>query len=265
MGIGPLVAWRRASLALARPHVRLARRRSALATGGLLLVARRRLVAARPRRLHLLGLRPGHRSRYEFARGTSARHATAHEGWGSALLVADRPQPPALRRLHRPCRHRAARHRRRRLERLRHEARGGAAHARRLDGRRRLPPTYRETVDRQGDNAVERRALITVQRRGDDLGTLEPARTRYLAEQQVSREVAIRSDLLTGEDLFLNADDFPRGGGVRLEASVKPLVNLIWLAGLVFLLGSAVVMWPDAREQRRLALRYAQAPAAVRP
>jgi cytochrome c biogenesis factor len=125
--------------------------------------------------------------------------------------------------------------------------------------------TYRGTVDREGQNAVERRALIAVERRGDDLGTLEPGKNSYFAEQQVSREVAIRSDWLTGEDLFLNADDFPPGGGVRLEASVKPLVNLLWLAGLVFLIGSAVAMWPDAREQRRLALRYAQVPAAAGP
>ena len=38
---------------------------------------------------------------------------------------------------------------------------------------------------------------------------------------------------------------------------VNPLVNLIWLSGLVFVLGSVVAMWPDAREQRRLAARFA--------
>jgi hypothetical protein len=32
-------------------------------------------------------------------------------------------------------------------------------------------------------------------------------------------------------------------------------VNLIWLAGGVFLLGSIITLWPDAREQRRLAAR----------
>ena len=42
---------------------------------------------------------------------------------------------------------------------------------------------------------------------------------------------------------------------------VNPLVNLIWLAGLVFLLGSLVAMWPDAREQRRLARRFAESNA----
>ena len=40
---------------------------------------------------------------------------------------------------------------------------------------------------------------------------------------------------------------------------VKPLVNLIWLAGFVFLVGSLVALWPDAREQRRLVARLALA------
>jgi hypothetical protein len=42
-------------------------------------------------------------------------------------------------------------------------------------------------------------------------------------------------------------------------------VNLIWLAGLVFVLGALITLWPDAREQRRLAIRYegAEAPAGT--
>jgi hypothetical protein len=36
-------------------------------------------------------------------------------------------------------------------------------------------------------------------------------------------------------------------------------VNLIWLAGLVFLFGSLITLWPDPREERRLAARYALA------
>ena len=56
----------------------------------------------------------------------------------------------------------------------------------------------------------------------------------------------------------VNAD-----GTVFLRVFVKPLVNLIWLAGVLFLLGSVVALWPDAREERRLALRYDEAGARV--
>jgi len=48
---------------------------------------------------------------------------------------------------------------------------------------------------------------------------------------------------------------------VVVKALVNPLVDLIWLAGFVFLLGSLIAMWPDEREQRRLARRGAPVPA----
>ena len=91
------------------------------------------------------------------------------------------------------------------------------------------------------------------------------ARTRYTAERQVSNEVGIRSDLVTGEDLFVIAEQVNADGSVYVRAFVKPLVNLIWLAGLVFVLGALITLWPDAREQRRLALRYEGAEAPARP
>jgi cytochrome c-type biogenesis protein CcmF len=122
--------------------------------------------------------------------------------------------------------------------------------------------TYLDTVERRGANAREVRARLAVERDGEPLGTLEPGKNDYFAEQQVSNEVAIRSDPLRGEDLFVIADQF-RDGVVFLEVIVNPLVNLIWLAGLVYLLGSVVAMWPDAREQRRLARRFAEGDAAL--
>ena len=51
------------------------------------------------------------------------------------------------------------------------------------------------------------------------------------------------------------ADQIDPDGTVYFKVFVKPLVNLIWLAGLVFVLGALIAMWPDARA-RRLALRY---------
>jgi cytochrome c-type biogenesis protein CcmF len=121
--------------------------------------------------------------------------------------------------------------------------------------------SYRGAVQREGRNALELRALVDVRKDGTSLGRLEPGKNQYRAEQQVSNEVGIHSDWLTGEDLFLVAQRIYGSGDVQLRVFVKPLVNLLWVAGIVFLLGSVVAMWPDAREQRRLALRYAPARA----
>ncbi|HEV2713299.1 MAG TPA: heme lyase CcmF/NrfE family subunit [Gaiellaceae bacterium] len=120
--------------------------------------------------------------------------------------------------------------------------------------------TYRGATRERGANAVEVRALVDVARGGAHLGTMRPGKNQYLAEQQISNEAAIRSDRLNGEDLFLIAEQI-RPDGVFLKVLVKPLVNVIWLAGFVFLGGSSIALWPDAREQRRLALRYGRGEA----
>jgi cytochrome c-type biogenesis protein CcmF len=121
--------------------------------------------------------------------------------------------------------------------------------------------TYRGTVVTRAVNARELRALVDVRRDGEYLGTLRPGKNSYDVEQQVSSEAAIRSDRLTLEDLFLILDGANDDGSAQLQAFVKPLVNLIWLAGLVFFGGALIALWPDPVEQRRLQERYALQPA----
>jgi cytochrome c-type biogenesis protein CcmF len=116
--------------------------------------------------------------------------------------------------------------------------------------------TYDRLVSRDGPNATEVRAILDVRRDGDRLGTLASGKNNYRAEQQVSNEVGIRSDPLTGEDLFVIADKINTDESVVFKVFVKPLVNLIWAAGFVFFVGALVAMWPSAAEQRRLAARY---------
>ena len=114
---------------------------------------------------------------------------------------------------------------------------------------------YRALQERSSANATEIRAILDVRRGSHDLGTLKAGKNAYTIEQQVSNEVGIRSDKLTGEDLFVIAEQINPDGTVYFRVFVKPLVNLIWLAGLVFLLGSVITLWPDRREQRRLVAR----------
>jgi cytochrome c-type biogenesis protein CcmF len=121
--------------------------------------------------------------------------------------------------------------------------------------------TYLGAVARNGPNDVEERARLAVSRGGDNLGVLMAGKNRYPAEGQVSNEVAIHSDWLRAQDLFVIGDQFNKDGSVVLKVLVNPLVDLVWLAGIVFLLGSLIAMWPDPREQRRLARRAAPVPA----
>jgi cytochrome c-type biogenesis protein CcmF len=117
---------------------------------------------------------------------------------------------------------------------------------------------YSSLDERVVSNATEIRATLDVRRGDRDLGTLQAGKNAYTVEEQVSNEVGIRSDPLTGEDLFVIAEQINPDGTVNFRVFVKPLVNLIWLAGLVFLVGSLITLWPDRREQRRLVARASE-------
>jgi cytochrome c-type biogenesis protein CcmF len=108
----------------------------------------------------------------------------------------------------------------------------------------------------RGPNYKAIRAVVGEYRDGKHVATLRPGKNDYLAEDQVNNEVAIRHSWLTGADSFLSVDQVNTNGSVDLKVFEKPLINLIWLAGIVFVGGSLIALWPDAREERRLAERY---------
>ena len=108
---------------------------------------------------------------------------------------------------------------------------------------------YRSLDERQTANATEIRATLDVTRGDLTSERLRPARTRTRSSSRCPT-AGDQSDRLTGEDLFVIAEQIDPDGSVL--PGLRTLVNLIWLAGLVFLLGSAITLWPDRREQRRL-------------
>ncbi len=260
MGIGPLVAWRRASLrALGRTF--LWPLTAAIAAGVALLAAgagsSRVGVIAYTFSVFVLASIV-----LEFARGTSARKALGGVGWAGAFSSL------------------IARNRRRYGGYVVHAAivllAIGVAGSSAYETVREARLQKGESMSVAGDRLVFRgyetalesnhraiRALVDVYRGGEYLGRYKPGKNQYFAEDQVSNEVSIRHDWLTGGDLFLIADQVNSDGSIDLKALQKPLVNLIWLAGFVFLGGSLIALWPDAREERRLAERYAGATVRI--
>jgi cytochrome c-type biogenesis protein CcmF len=105
---------------------------------------------------------------------------------------------------------------------------------------------------------LENRALLDFSGRAS--GTL----TSSLVQSSVlgpSHEVGIHTNWLRAEDLYVILEQQNPDGSILFQILVKPLINLIWIAGYLFLVGSAVALWPDAREQRRLVSRLAFARA----
>ena len=255
MGIGPLVAWRRSSLralasSLAWPSA------AALVAGALLLAAGAGssipgLIAYSFSAFVLAAIA------LEFVRGTRVRKALGAPSWPAAFASL------------------VARNRRRYGGYVVHAAvvllaigvAGSSAY-----GSTRIAELQRGETMRVGGyelrylgsdvsrrpNREELRARLAVSRGGEPLGVYQAGKNRYFAERQTSNEVSIRTDWLRAEDLFIIGDQFNRDGSVVVKVHVNPLVNLIWLAGIIFVLGSLITLWPDVREQRRLAERFEQ-------
>jgi cytochrome c-type biogenesis protein CcmF len=256
MGIGPLVAWRRTSPRALRETLLWP---SVVAiAAGVLLIALGAGSSTAGLLAYTFSIFALAAIVLEFARGTRARKALGAPGWWAAFSGL------------------IARNRRRYGGYIVHAAivllaigvAGSSAYGATKIQRfrpgdtmriRGYELTYLGSVQRRAANHQEIRARVAVSRDGKSLGTLAAGKNAYFAEQQTSNEVAIRTDWLRAEDLFVIGDEFKfRKNGVTavyLKVLVKPLVNLIWLAGFVFLLGSVIALWPDAREQRRLVRR----------
>jgi cytochrome c-type biogenesis protein CcmF len=111
----------------------------------------------------------------------------------------------------------------------------------------------------ESGSSVETSALLSYS--GRISGTMETSQVNSSA-LGVSREVGIRTNWLRAEDLYTILDAVGQHGSAYIIVEVEPLVNLIWFAGYLFLAGALVAMWPNAREQRRLATRLSLARAA---
>jgi cytochrome c-type biogenesis protein CcmF len=120
--------------------------------------------------------------------------------------------------------------------------------------------TYRNLESTQGPNYKGFRALLDVSRGGSHVATVDPGENVYPIEGPAN-EASVYHDPRTLGDVFTIAQ-IQKGNTIDLKVLVKPLVNLIWAAGFLFVFGALIAMWPDPVEQRRLAERYA-AGAAV--
>jgi cytochrome c-type biogenesis protein CcmF len=100
-------------------------------------------------------------------------------------------------------------------------------------------------------NALQLRAQLAVFRGGARIGTVVAGKNRYVVEGETSNEAAIRTDWRRAEDLFVIAEQFDANGTVWVKVLVNPLVDLIWLSGGIFLLGSLVTLWPQRRKPER--------------
>ena len=99
-------------------------------------------------------------------------------------------------------------------------------------------------------------ALMTVYRNGERVDIVRPERRFYPVMDQASTEVGIISTLV--EDLYVIPRDVDLDSGadrVVFEVKTLPLVPWIWSGGLLVAIGAVVGLWPPAPRRARVAHR----------
>ncbi len=102
-------------------------------------------------------------------------------------------------------------------------------------------------------------ALLSVQRNGKPAGSLTTEKRWYRVNQQEVTEVGIRSTPL--EDLYVIlaqvenmegvvAND-PNAQRIVTQVMINPLVGWIWYGGVILTVGALIALWPTAEVRRR--------------
>ena len=104
---------------------------------------------------------------------------------------------------------------------------------------------------RQMMNGTHLAVVAGFQIRNSDtpVGRLEPAKLFYPSQQQPVARVAIRSTWR--EDLYVILTDFAQdGSAATIKAMVNPLLMWLWIGAAVITVGTAWALLPDRRERR---------------
>jgi len=107
--------------------------------------------------------------------------------------------------------------------------------------------TCTEVIDGSTPNYSWMKARLDISKNGRAMGSLEPEKRFYMASEQPTSEVALRSSLI--EDLYVVfagvSDDRQH---IVMQVFLNPLVVWVWIGSIVFALGTIVAILPDGRE-----------------
>ena len=245
-GVGPLIAWRRASPANLRRQLRTPVAVGLLTTVAVALALRGR-IGFFPLTTWGLAAFVGTAILQEYARALRARTRSGREGMLRALwrLLQKNPRRYGGYVVH--------------LgvvfifvgiagaafneERLQNLSPGDSFH---VDGYRLEYLTARPLPAGHYGGAVARIALFDGDR---PLGTMTPEKRMYWLEDQPSSIPAVWSTL--GEDLYVILTAVESDGSATLKVYRNPLVNWIWIGGLTFVLGTLLILWPHPETRSR--------------
>jgi cytochrome c-type biogenesis protein CcmF len=92
-------------------------------------------------------------------------------------------------------------------------------------------------------------ARIALYRDDRPLAVMAPEKRVYWLEEQPASIPSVYSTL--SEDLYIILTAVESDGSATLKVYLNPLVNWIWIGTAIFVLGTLAVMWPHSLERRR--------------
>ena len=92
-------------------------------------------------------------------------------------------------------------------------------------------------------------AQLAVEKNGKRIWTARPEKEFYKGQNRPVSEVDVRSTLAS--DLYVILADFSEDESATIKVYHNPMVKWLWMGGWVIAIGTMVTAWPDRLEQRR--------------
>jgi cytochrome c-type biogenesis protein CcmF len=94
------------------------------------------------------------------------------------------------------------------------------------------------------------RARLALYHYDEPVGVMTPEKRMYWLEEQPSSIPSVHSTLR--EDFYVTLTALEADGSATLKIYRNPLVNWIWIGSAIFVLGTVVIMWPHPRRRSEL-------------
>jgi cytochrome c-type biogenesis protein CcmF len=108
---------------------------------------------------------------------------------------------------------------------------------------------FDKATRQRSSSSMQVRGVFTVFRDGQNLGQLQAGRNFYPSTGETSSEVGIKPDLLSGADLYIIVNRLDESNAAEVSILVNPLVNWVWIASIVTLLGGMLAAVGGRRTQ----------------
>ncbi len=96
---------------------------------------------------------------------------------------------------------------------------------------------------------------MTLKQGATYIGKVTPVKEYYFNKDQPWTRIDRYSTL--GRDVYVSLLEYSsETGEANIEVFINPLISWLWIGGIVMTIGGIVAIWPDRRDQRRLAARY---------